>query len=368
MSLILPVIGPKDRCLADVLVSAFASVRGEDNPLRLPPSRRTILVLADGLGSVNLSARSAHARNIESLTRTDVSSGFPTTTASALTTLMTGRSPGETGMVGYAVRNPGTGEIVNQLSGLDAIDLDAWQPTPTLWEQNPDIPGAIISSPRYRDSGLTRAILRGAPYVNAKSWDDRLAAVDAFLAAHTHGVAYVYIAELDMAAHASGVASDQWIRRLEELDGFVADLRRRLAPTDGLLITADHGVLDVPASRHLIVPEGSALLEGVTVGGEPRFLHLYTENQTGMLERWRESEGHRSHVASRDEAIGAGWFGRVDDFARDRIGDVLVTPRGESVYYIEGQATSQSLAMVGQHGGLSRTETLVPIIRGGLFA
>jgi hypothetical protein len=271
-------------------------------------------------------------------------------------------------MVGYAIRDPSTGGIINQLSGLDAIDPDVWQPIPTLWEQNPDIATAIISSPRYRDSGLTRAILRGAPYVSAKSWGDRLAAVDAFFAAHNHGVAYVYIAELDMAAHASGVASNQWIRRLEELDGFVADLRRRLAPNDGLLITADHGVIDVPASRHLVVPMGSALLEGVAVGGEPRFLHLYSEDQSETLERWRESEGHRSYVVSRDEAIGAGWFGPVEGFVRERIGDVLVTPRGETVYYIEGQATSQSLAMVGQHGGLSRAETLVPIIRGGAFA
>jgi predicted AlkP superfamily pyrophosphatase or phosphodiesterase len=351
-----------------VLVSAFASVRAEDNPLRLPQSRRTIVVLVDGLGSVNLSARSAHARNIGLLNRSDVFSGFPTTTASALTTLMTGRSPGETGMVGYAIRNPATGAILNQLSGLDSIDPKVWQPAPTLWEQNTDIPSAIISSPRYRDTGLTRAILRGAPYVSAKSWGDRLAAVDAFTAAHREGVAYVYIAELDMAAPASGVASDQWIRRLEELDGFVSDLLRRLAPTDGLIVTADHGVLDVPASRHLLVPAESALLDGVTVGGEPRFLHLYTEDEGGTLDRWREAEGHRSHVVTRAEAIAAGWFGQVEDFARDRIGDVLVTPRGESVYYIDGLTTAQSLAMVGQHGGLSRAETLIPIIRGGAFA
>jgi hypothetical protein len=368
MSPILPVIGPNDRCLADVLVSAFGSIRAEDNPLRLPQSRRTIVVLVDGLGSVNLSARSAHARNIGTLNRSDVSGGFPTTTASALTSFMTGRSPGETGMVGYAIRDPATGEIINQLSGLDAINPELWQPTPTLWEQNTDIPTAIISSPRYRDSGLTRAILRGAPYVSAKSWDDRLGAIDAFVSSHREGIAYVYIAELDMAAHASGVGSDQWVRRLEELDGFVADLRRRLAPTDGLLITADHGVLDVPPSRHVMVPAGSALLDGVTVGGEPRFLHLYSNDEGETLNRWREAEGHRSHVVSRDQAIAAGWFGHVEGFALGRIGDVLVTPRTESAYYIDGQATAQSLAMVGQHGGLSRAETLIPIIRGGVFA
>ncbi len=367
MSQILPVIGANDRCLADVLVSAFASVRAEDNPLRLPPSRRTIVVLVDGLGAVNLSARAAHARNIGSLNRRDVASGFPTTTASALTTLMTGRTPGETGMVGYTIRDPATGELLNQLSGLHTTDPTVWQPKPTLWEQHVDIPTAIISSPRYRESGLTKAILRGAPYVSAKSWDDRVAAVATFLSAYREGVVYVYIAELDMAAHASGVTSVQWIHRLEELDGFVADIQRLLAPADGLIITADHGVLDVPASKHLILSSGSPLLDGVTVGGEPRFLHLYTEDSIGALARWRESEGLRSHVVSRDEAIAAGWFGNVESFARDRIGDVLVTPRGDSVYYIDGLATPQSLAMVGQHGGISRSETLIPIISGGVF-
>ena len=367
MSMTLPVIGPKDRWLADVLVSAFLSVRGEDNPLGLPPVRRAVVILVDGLGSANLSARAAHARHIGQLRRTDVSSGFPTTTASALSALMTGVEPGQSGMVGYAVRDPATGVVVNQLSGLDDHDVSTWQPVPTVWERNPDIPSAIVSSPRYRDSGLTRAILRGAPYVNAKTNDDRLATIDEFFASHTTGVVYVYIPELDMAAHASGVSSDQWIRRLEELDGFLSDVSRRLQPRDGLIVTADHGVIDVPPTRHLMIPADSTMLDGVVVGGEPRFLHLYSSDPSRTLALWTEAEGSRSHVVERDQAIAAGWFGDVAEFARERIGDVLVTPRGQSVYYIDGVATTQSLAMVGQHGGLSRAETLVPILRGGAF-
>jgi len=367
MSLILPVIRVQDRWLADVLVSAFHSVRAEDNPLRLRGVKRSVVILVDGLGAQNLTARSAHARNIATLSRTDVLSGFPTTTASALSSLMTGRSPGETGMVGYAIRNPATGAMVNQLSGLDDIDVSEWQPLPTLWEINHDVPAAILSSPRYRDSGLTRAILRGAPYVEVKTYAERVTALDEFLATHRTGIAYIYIPELDMAAHASGVQSDQWIRKLEELDGFVADVRRRLTDSDGLIITADHGVLDVPPTRHLMVPADSRLLEGVTVGGEPRFLHLYTEKPDETLSRWREAEDSRAYVTSRDDAINSGWFGTVTDVARERIGNVLVTPRGESVYYIDGIASAQSLAMIGQHGGLSRTETLVPLLRGGAY-
>lgn len=368
MNLTLPVIPPTDRCLADVLGSSFRSVRGEPNALGLPPVRRTVIVLVDGLGSANLSFRAAHARHLGRLTRSDVASGFPTTTASALTSLMTGVDPGLSGMVGFAIRDPDSGLVVNQLSGLDSLDIPSWQPVPTLWELNADIPSVIVSSPRYRDSGLTRAILRGAPYVSAKSNDDRLRAVDEFFAENRSGVVYVYIPELDMAAHASGVSSDQWIRRLEELDGFVSEVSSRLQPRDGLLVTADHGVIDVPPSRHLLVPADSALLDGVVVGGEPRFLHLYSDEPTRTFALWSEAEGSRSHVATRDEAIAAGWFGTVADFARPRIGDVLVTPRTESVYYLDGVASAQSLAMVGQHGGLSRAETLVPILRGGVYA
>lgn len=350
-----------------MLGSSFRSVRGEGNALGLSPARRTVVVLVDGLGSANLTARAAHARHLGRLTRSDVSSGFPTTTASALSTLMTGVDPGQSGMVGYAVRDPASGLIVNQLSGLDALDIPVWQPVPTVWELNADIPSAIVSPPRYRDSGLTRAILRGAPYIGAKTNDDRLRAIDDFFAANRSGVVYVYVPELDMAAHASGVSSDQWIRRLEELDGFISDVIGRLQPRDGMLVTADHGVIDVPQSRHLLVPHDSTLLDGVVVGGEPRFLHLYSDEPARTLALWTEAEGARSHVATRDQAIAAGWFGDVADFARPRIGDVLVTPRTESVYYIDGVATAQSRAMIGQHGGLSRAETLVPLLRGGVY-
>lgn len=367
MSSTLPVIGPRGRCLAEVLVSVFSAIRGEDNSRGLAPARRAVVILVDGLGSVNLNARSAHARNLTQLSRIDVSSGFPTTTASALSSLMTGVDPGMSGMVGYAIRDPETGLVLNQLSGLDAVNPLVWQPMPTVWEQNSGVASAVVSAPRYRDSGLTRAILRGAPYIDAKNYAERLSAIDDFFSSNRSGVVYVYIAELDMAAHASGVSSDQWIRRLEELDGFVSEVSRRLSTHDGLLITADHGVIDVPPSRHIIVPSDSDLVDGVVVAGEPRFLHVYSDDPDRTFARWTEAESSRSHVVTREHAIAAGWFGDVATHVRDRIGDVLVTPRGESVYYLDGIATAQARAMVGQHGGLSRAETLVPILTGGAF-
>jgi hypothetical protein len=282
---------------------------------------------------------------------------------------MTGVDPGVSGMVGYAVRDPESGAIVNQLSGLDAVDVATWQPIETVWETNADIPAVIVSSSRYRHSGLTRAILRGADYVSAQTYDERLAAVDAFVRLHRDGVVYVYVPELDMTAHASGVGSQQWARRLEEFDGFIADVQRMLSTQDGLVITADHGVIDVPSTKHLVIPADSPILDGVVTGGEPRFMHLYVDGDISAKARaWRDAEGSRAYIATRDEAIAAGWFGVVSEGHRDRIGDIVVTPRGQNVYYDARVATTQSMAMIGQHGGLSRAETHVPLVFAGAYA
>ncbi|MEN9740973.1 MAG: hypothetical protein RLZ72_1239 [Actinomycetota bacterium] len=356
-----------------MLTSAFDSVHGRANRLELPSAKRVVVVLVDGLGAENLQTHRAHARTLAGLSRSVGIGNFPSTTASALATFATGADPGETGMVGYAIRNPDNGRILNQLSGLDDVDPRSWQPVETVWEREPDsIDGTynklVVSAERYRGSGLTAAILRGAPYAGANTHEQRLEQVHRFLQHSRTGVVYVYIPELDQAAHQFGVNSDQWIRRLEELDGFIADALRLLGAKDGLIVTADHGVLDVPPHKHRIIPAESDLLRDVVTGGEPRFLHLYSPRDAEELaSAWRAVEGDVAWIVTRDEAIDAGWFGTVRVEHRSRIGDVLVTPKGISVYYDERTATAQSMAMVGQHGGLSRTETHVPIVLGGVF-
>jgi hypothetical protein len=368
VSTTLPVIRSEDRWLAGVLTSAFESIRGVDNRLRLPRAHRAIVLLVDGLGSENLKSHRAHARTMSGLTQTAVLSNFPSTTASSLATLTTGADPGQTGMLGYAIRNPETGLLVNQLSGLDDLDTNAWQPVPTVWESNADVASDIVSAERYRSSGLTRAILRGGNYVSANTYAERMTRIQQFYQANSEGVIYVYIPELDQAAHSDGVASDRWVNRLEQLDGFVAEVLRVLGPHDGLLVTADHGVLDVPSTKQRLIPGDSRLLDGVQTGGEPRFLHLYSERDpVELAEAWRAVEGSVAHVATRAEAIAAGWFGVVSPQFLERIGDVLVSPRGVAVYYDERTATPQSMAMIGQHGGLSSTETHVPFVRAGVF-
>jgi hypothetical protein len=358
--------------LADVVPNCLDALAGRTGRLGLPTVSHAVVLLADGLGRTALEAHRGHARTLASRLDADpaISSGFPSTTASALATLTTGRAPGEHGMVGYRVLDPASGTVVNELTGLDDLDPETWQRMPTLFETAVDagVRSVAIGSPRHRESWFTRAVLRGAHYVGAVSVADRFAAARRELEAPGPALVYLYVSELDVEAHARGLDSARWVGALESLDAEVAGLTSALGPGHGLLVTADHGMVDVPEAAHVVVPPD--LLDGVLhVAGEPRCLQLHLSPGTdpdAVAALWREREGARAWVATRDEAIETGWFGAVDPAVRPRIGEVLVAARKRWAYYTDPDDTARR--MIGQHGSLTPDELSVPLLRFGAFA
>ncbi|MWB99646.1 alkaline phosphatase family protein [Agromyces seonyuensis] len=379
MPAMLPVAPDGATRLADVLAGAFAATSGAAAALALPPVRSAVVVLVDGLGASNLKARAGHARTLAGrLGKKDVAwSTFPSTTAVALATLTTGVPAGEHGLVGYSVLDAAHDRVVNQLSGWDARMVpEVWQPRPTLFESALErgIRPVAIGAPSYATSGLTRAVLRGADYVGGRTIDER---VDLALATVRTGpsLVYLYVPELDQAGHRDGWESDRWTGRLEELDGAIARLERGLPRDVGMLVSADHGMLDVPPHRHVLLDATPGLLDGVRhVAGEPRCRYLYFEpalaaaDRDALVSRWRDAESHRAWVASGDEAIAAGYFGDVDPAVRPRIPDLLVAARSGIAYYDGRDADQAPRKMIGQHGSLTDDERRVPLLRFGAFA
>ncbi len=375
----LPAPKPDAVSLADVMKSSLGAVRAEPNRLGLAPVDHAIVLLVDGLGAEALKARSGHARTMVGAlgSRSIIESGFPTTTAASIATLATGVAPGQHGLVGYSVLDNVHDRVVNQLSGWDDLmDPATWQRTPTLFERAvaQGLRATAIGPARYRDSGFSHAVLRGASYVSAGSIAERMQQA-AELAAHGEpGISYVYVPELDVAAHAHGWESSEWTHALETTDSALRELARALGPRDGLLVTADHGVLDIPAQSHVLFDTDAALVDGVRfVAGEPRCLQLHFEPDLGaasrdsLVERWRASEGQRSWIATRAEAIEAGWFGEVDPEVAPRIGDLLVAARKGIAYYDTRSSHPHARAMIAQHGSWSPTELRVPLLRFGAF-
>jgi hypothetical protein len=358
--------------LADVLPNCLDALQGRTGRLGLAPVTHAVVLLADGLGRGALDAHRGHARTLSSRLDADpaISAGFPTTTASALATLTTGTAPGEHGLVGYRALDPATGRVISQLTGETDVDAATWQRMPTLFERAAaaGVRSVAIASPRHRESWFTRAVLRGAEYRGEVGLAARFDAAAAELAQPGPALIYLYVAELDVEGHAHGLDSGRWVAALEAVDAELTRFANRLGPTQGLLVTADHGMVDVPAGAQIVV--APALLAGVrAVAGEPRCLQLHLEpgvDAGEVAERWRESEGTHAWVATRDEAIEAGWFGAVADEVLPRIGDVLVAARKRYAYYVDPDDTGRR--MIGQHGSLTPEETGIPLLRFGAFA
>ncbi len=367
--------------LADVVPSCMKSLAGEPNALDLPGVDSAIVLLVDGLGASVLKARAGHSRTLAPLLSPSSTIGarFPTTTASALATLTTGEAPGVHGLVGYTVLDAANDRVVNQLSGWDdRLDPETWQRVPTLFERARDrgVQSFAIGTERYRSSGFTRAVLRGAEYRGGATMTDRFEEARRVLDSVDRALLYVYVPELDQAAHSHGWQSPLWTSVLEELDSTVRAFAANLGSREGLVLTADHGVLDVPQSSHILFDTDPGLVDGIRfVAGEPRALQLHFESDASLahrqavLERWRAAEGHRSWIVSRDEAISSGWFGpRVDQEVVPRIGDIIVAARKGIAYYDSRPAVQHGRSMVGQHGSWSPEETAIPLLRFGAFA
>ena len=337
----------------------------------MPKLKSVILIAVDGLGHANLGARIGHAPTIAGMQRKRIETVAPSTTGAALTTLLTGRLPGSHGLIGYRIKHPRLGlrSVLSEWQGID--DVREWQRATPLFHAAAKlgISSRAIGRPAHADSGLTRANLSGATYLSGQTIADRCAIAAREARSAEPGFIYLYFDELDRAAHAHGWQSEEWCRRLEQLDAALDDLLRTLPGDVGVVLTADHGIVDV-ASHEQVILEGDTL-EGVReVGGEPRLRALYLDDPDRASEiaaRIDATESKRAWVGTREEFIATGCFGEVDAEVAERMGHVLIAAKKQVAYYATGDDPA-SLEMVGQHGSLTEDERGVPLALAGALA
>lgn len=348
-------------------------VNGYQNLLDLPSAGRICVVLVDGLGKALLRQHSSHAPFLRSAiadSRT-LSAAVPTTTAASLGSFGTGLAPGQHGMTGYDVLDPEQDKVVNLLGGWDAnVDPERWQPHETVLERAArQIRVTTVSLPRFADSSMTRACLRGGGFVSASGVHARVSSALEELRKPGPALVYQYWNELDKAGHRYGCQSVQWLEQLEEIDSAMRRFAAKLPSDTLLLLTADHGMIDVAREQRFDYSLDPKLIDGVRhTAGEPRMVQLYTEpgldanRMSSLLNAWRETYGSRAWILTRQEVVDTGYFGDVLKRVRGRIGDVLIAAR-EPIALFDGRRVSDAaMAVVGQHGSLTRAEREVPLL------
>jgi len=365
--------------LADVLPSVAAALgvpvrRGglPADPLDLTPAlggaRRVAVLLVDGLGADLVAA---HPREAPVLNALGTPAGVltapcPSTTPVSLTTLGTGLPPGSHGVLGFVTEVPGEGRTLNHVQWRDDPDPRQWQAQPTVFEQATadGVSCTAVGPHSFRNSGLTRAAYRGADYADAYSPGDLVAVVHAALRAGDRSLVYGYTADLDLTGHVRGVDSAGWRAQLGILDRLVEQLAAGLPEDAVLLVTGDHGMVDVPDSTRLDVDEEPGLLDGVRLlAGEPRARYLHAEPGAAddVLAAWRQVLGHRGWVVSREEAIATGVFGDVDPALGMRIGDVVALARGTWAFTASAHEPYGSM-LAAYHGSLTSVELAIPLL------
>jgi hypothetical protein len=301
--------------ICDVLPSAAAllAVDGAVDALgvtaRVGDVRRVVVVLIDGMGWHLLPELAADAPLLASVLAggagrlDELACTFPATTPTSLASLATGVAPGQHGVLGFFLRIPGSDRVLNHIRWRDDPPPAQWQPVPTWFErlQWAGVGARAVLPAAFAGSGLTEAVYRGARF-HAANYDDDYAqlVIDQLNAAP--GLVYAYTAAVDTAAHAFGIGSPEWHAAGAYVDTLLTRMVEALPPDAALLITADHGGLNVPQDRRIDLDADSRLCAGVrVVAGDPRVRYLHTEPDAAsdVIAAWSELLNGRADVRSR---------------------------------------------------------------------
>ena len=346
-------------------------------PEEIADAGHVVLLVIDGLGRSQLESGAAPA--LREALRSTMTSVFPSTTASAVTTFLTGLAPAEHAVTGWFTWLREFGTIVAPLpfttraggAGLASLGLapaDVFT-GPTVFERVRADCHAVQPA-RLAGSAYSRTHTRGAT-----PWGfERLDELDGVIVDIVHGArrrracVYAYWPLLDTLSHKHGAASRRARRHLAEIDALFNRLRAGLAGTGALLVvTADHGFVDTRPESRLDAGAVPGLAEKLAIPlcGEPRAAFCYVQGaHYADFERYAgEALDGAARVVESASMIADGWFGLADPHPRlsERTGDyTLVMRDGYAIRdWIPGE---KRLRQVGVHGGVSHEEMHVPLV------
>jgi len=358
-------------------VLAGLGVPGAADPLGLSGGvlagvRTVVVLLIDGLGHRLLPLAAPHTPALAELAADPsaraITTGFPSTTPTSIVSLGTGAAPGAHGLVGFFLNVPGTDRVLNHVRWIDDPDPLRWQPLPTQFRlaAAAGVDTHVVSYPELAGSGLSVASFGSGDYRSADTAPSLAKAVLKLVRRATGPtVIYAYHRDVDKAGHDFGLNSPQWIEAVSRVDDLVADVRAGLPPGSALVVTADHGQINVAADHRFDLDLEPGLRDGVrVVAGEARvrYLHTVSGATDDVVATWRGVLGDAAWVVTRDEAVAAGWFGPVSEDHLQRVGDVVAACHEDYVVVATETEPIRAARMIGYHGSATDAEMMIPLL------
>jgi hypothetical protein len=354
--------GSLPNVVSALLASSANGNRAPWVPEPVAGAPQIVLLVLDGVGWEQLQQHRSSVPVLASGSGGPITSVVPSTTAAALASLVTGVPPAVHGLVGY--RMPVGDEVMNvlrwQLGDADARrrlaapDFQKSRPFPAASGRVP-----VVTRSEFAATGFTAAHL-GDSVLHSYATPAGLVVEVARLVREGAPFVYAYHDGVDRVSHAHGLG-DHYRAELVATDRLVGDLLAALPADTVLVVTADHGQIEVGARGEVLsgeVMDGVALLTGE---GRFRWLHARPGATEDVAAAARETLGHLAWVRTRDEVVEGGWLGGEPVPAvADRLGNVVIAPF-EATAILDPADTREQL-MVGRHGSMTPDEMLVPLL------
>jgi predicted AlkP superfamily pyrophosphatase or phosphodiesterase len=358
--------------------------------LGLPRAEKVVSIVVDGLGynkleslraagKVNLSLFLSHGSYIP------LTSVFPPTTTTALTSLATGVSPIIHGVLGYKLFLQDPGAVVNMIKlstpgGADnsleklGIKLDKFIPVPTLYQRLSEsgVSTTLFLPKHITDSGLSHVLYQGVgetvPFI---SLSDLFMLLGERMAKPGKKFFSVYWPVTDTLAHMYGPNSSALSSEVALFFRLLSDEFLRRAKGVVVLVTADHGFRNIDPARDVIFcPDHPTLKEGLLFPpvGDSRAAYLYLRRgHEESVRSFFNAQPEEFLLLTPEEALARSLFGLERPSAeekdplfsemRARLGDLIVLCTGNRVIIWE-----KDFKLRGMHGGLTEDELLVPLL------
>lgn len=344
------------------------------------PSEHFVFILADGFGMKFLEAMDSEAFAPSHLA-VELQTVFPSTTATTLTTLATAAWPVEHAVLGWFVYLPEVDAVTTILPFVRRSDETSLtklgvtpdrafplEPVMSLFQRGSlslfpdDVAGSVY--PTYCIAGT-----RGGRYGDLKCAVDEV--ITRLHEAVEPTFTYLYWPKIDAVAHELGTKHPATTSAIRELDRELRRLSIHVPGGTRIVLTADHGLLDVDESRSVWIEPGDAI--GSCLSREPSgdTRVMYFSVKEGQEARFRDEFGRRSGgrfaLLTTEEALGLGLFGSGSPSSqtRERLGDFVALSLGAGVIQFRyPRANTEHVPQTPEatHLGLTPEEMRTPLI------
>jgi hypothetical protein len=339
----------------------------------LEPARNVVLLIVDGLGD-NYLMRHGSGGELARRRRGAITSVFPSTTASAITTSYTGRTPLEHGLTGWFTYFGEAGYVAAPLpfrTRGDMLPLSqkgfmaerAFPVDPIFLDMKAR--SIVVSHVDIIDSEYNVRHCRGA---ERRAYDTLERFVAEIAAAVKSGperkFIYAYWPQYDATSHRYGSESVEAESEFARVDEAFGALVARLADSETFVVaTADHGFVDVPNDHSLELPPSLASMLRFPLCGERRIAYCHVHDADSFIRSARDWLNGCGEARPSRQLVEEGWFGPGERHPRfaERVGDIaLVMNDGYTVKdWVAGEPRHLH---IGNHGGASIDEMMIPLI------